>query len=142
MKRFTLAVLVVAILAVPGASLAQGPKAPKGKCAPHAIAYRVAGTVVSGSLTADTGKNRYSGSLVVQVKRANKAAKAAKGTEQTYTLTNARLKLHGEDPSALTADSRVKLKGTITTLAKKCDQTGFTPTVTIKKGTVKPPKPA
>ena len=78
----------------------------------------------------------------MQVTRANKAAKSATGTQQTYTLTNARLRLHGEDPSALTADSRVKLKGTITTLAKKCDQTGFTPTVTIKKGTVKPPKSA
>ena len=141
MTRFTLAVLVVAILAVPGVSLARGPKAPRGTCTPHNVRYRVAGTVVSGSLT-PTGKHTYSGSLVVQVTKASKAAKAATGTQQTYTLTNTRVRLHGEDPAALTADSRVRLEGKITALGKKCDQTGFTATVTIRKGSIKPPKPA
>jgi len=138
MKRFTLAVLAVAILAMPGVGLAKGPTSSK-KCQAHAISYRVAGNLESGSLTANSD-GTYSGSLVVDVKTTNKHAKAAKGTTVTYTLTSAKLKLHGEDPSALTANSRVKLKGTITTLAKKCDQTGFTPTVTIKRGTIKPPK--
>ena len=138
MKRFTLAVLAVAILAMPGVGLAKGPKSPK-KCQAHAVSYRVAGNLESGSLTANSD-GTYSGSLVVDVKKTNKHAKADKGTTVTYTITSAKLKLHGEDPSALTANSRVKLKGTITTLAKKCDQTGFTPTVTIKRGTIKPPK--
>jgi hypothetical protein len=141
MKRFTLAVLVVAILVVPGAGLAKGPKAPTSpkKCVAHAVSYRVAGNLESGALTLNSD-GTYSGSLVVDVKKTNRHAKADKGTTVTYTLTSAKLKLHGEDPSALTANSRVKLKGTITTLAKKCDQTGFTPTVTIVRGTVKPPK--
>jgi hypothetical protein len=33
------------------------------------------------------------------------------------------------------------LKGTITKLAKKCDQTGFTATTVIKKADAKAPKP-
>jgi hypothetical protein len=140
MRRITLLVLALALLAVPGVSQAKAPKPPKGKCLPHAVSYRVSGKLVSGTLTPGTGKNIYSGTLVVQVTKTNKHAKADKGTTQTYTLTNAKLKLHGEDPAALTPDSRVKLKGTITTLAKKCDQTGFTATVTIKSGSIKPPK--
>jgi hypothetical protein len=139
MRRITLAVLALAILAVPGTGLAKGPKAPHGKCQPHAVSYRIAGTLDSGLLTPGTDPNTYDGSLVVEVKRTNHHAKADKGTTQTYTLTGAALKLHGEDPAALTANSRVKLKGTITTLAKKCDATGFTATVTIKRGTVMPP---
>lgn len=140
MRRITLAVFAFAILAVPSAGLAKGPKAPKTPCQPHAVAYKISGTVLSGALTAGSGKNRYSGELTVQVTKANRHAKADKGTTQTYTLTNAKLKLHGEDPAVLTPMSRVKLKGTITTLKKSCDQTGFVPTRTIKSGTIKPPK--
>jgi hypothetical protein len=142
MRRFTLAVLALAILAVPGTSLAKGPNATKGKCQPHAVSYRITGTLDSGSLTPGSDSNTYDGPLVVEVKRTNNHARADKGTTQTYTLTGANLKLHGEDPAALTANSRVKLKGTITKLAKKCDQTGFTATVTIERGTLKPPKTA
>lgn len=138
MKRLSLAALAIAILAMPGVGLAKGPKSPK-KCQAHPVSYKVAGNLESGSLTANSD-GTYDGSLVVDVKKTNKHAKADKGTTVTYTLTSAHLKLHGEDPSALTANSRVKLKGTITTLAKKCDQTGFTPTVTIKRGSIKPPK--
>jgi hypothetical protein len=139
MKRFTLGVLAVAILAMPGVGLAKSPKAGSKKCQAHAVAYRVAGNLESGSLTANSD-GTYDGTLTVDVKKANRHAKAAKGTTVIYTLTSTKLRLHGEDPSALTANSRVKLKGTITTLAKKCDQTGFTATATIKRGTIKPPK--
>jgi hypothetical protein len=139
MKRFALPVLAVAILAMPTAGLAKGPGPTSHKCVAHNVSYRVAGNLESGSLTANSD-GTYDGSLVVDVKRTNKHARADKGTTVTYTLTSATLHLHGEDPTALTANSRVKLKGTITKLAKKCDQTGFTPTVTIKRGTVKPPQ--
>jgi hypothetical protein len=138
MKRLSLAALGIAILAMPGVGLAKGPNSSQ-KCQAHPVSYRVAGNLESGSLTANSD-GTYDGTLVVDVKRTNRHAKADKGTTVTYTLTSAHLKLHGEDPSALTANSRVKLKGTITKLAKKCDQTGFTPTVTIKRGTIKPPK--
>jgi len=109
------------------------------KCKPHGVAYVVGGTLVSGTLTANTD-GTYSGTLTVHVTQANHHAKAVKGTDQTYTLTNAKLKLNGEDPAALVVGSRVKLQGKITRLAKKCDQTGFTATTTIKRGTIKPPE--
>jgi hypothetical protein len=83
----------------------------------------------------------YSGSLTVHVTKTDKHSKADKGATKAYTVTNAKVKLHGENPASLTANSRVNLSGTVTTLAKKCDQTGFIATVTIKKADIKPPKP-
>lgn len=145
------AVLAAAsVLAVVAPVQAQNPKPappkphpPKShKCTPHAVAYRVGGTLVSGSLTQDAGtKKTYSGTLTVHVVRANKHAKADKGTDKAYTLDHARVHLGKLDPAALPVGGRTNLKGTITTLAKKCDQTGFTPTVTIKKADIKAPKP-
>ena len=140
MKRISLLVLAFAILAMPGVGLAKSKPPKANKCQPHNAAYAVAGTLVSGTLAPGTRKHTYTGTLVVHVTKASKHAKSAKGTDQTYTLTNAHLKLHGENPAALTMGSRVKLNGSITTLAKKCDQTGFTPTVTIKRGSIKAPK--
>jgi len=139
MKRFMLAVSAFAILAVPAAGLAKGPPSSAQKCQPHTIAYVASGTLVSGSLTANSN-GTYSGSLVVHVTNVNHHAKAAKGPATTFTLTNAKVKLHGANPAALTANSRVNLSGTITTLAKKCNQTGFTATVTIRRADIKPPK--
>jgi hypothetical protein len=130
-----LGVLALAVAAAPVQA-----KAPKAqKCQPHAVAYIVSGTLVSGSLTANSDGS-YSGSLTVHVTKANDHAKADKGSNKSYTLDHAKAKLHGENPAALTANSRVHLNGTITTLAKKCDHTGFTPTITIKKAGIKPPK--
>jgi hypothetical protein len=137
------AVAAVAIVA-PVQAHSPKPHPPKShKCTPHAVSYRVGGTLMSGSLTKDAGtKKTYSGSLMVEVLRANKHAKSDKGTSKLYTL--AQTKVHfgkGVDPAALVANSRVNLRGNITTLAKKCDQTGFTPTITIKKADIKAPKP-
>jgi hypothetical protein len=148
MKRFVLiAVSALTMLAAPAAGLAKAPppKAPKApppaqKCQPHPAAYTVSGTLLSGSLTANSD-GTYSGTLVVHVTKVNKHAKAAKGGDTTYTLTSAKVKLHNENPAMLTANSRVNLGGTITTLAKKCNQSGFTATVTIAKADIKPPKP-
>jgi hypothetical protein len=109
------------------------------KCTPHGVAYRVSGTLVSGSLTKNAD-GTYSGDLTVHVLKANKHAKADKGTDKGYSLDHAKAKLHGADPAALATGSRVNLKGKVTTLAKKCDQTGFTPVTTIKKADIKPPK--
>jgi hypothetical protein len=110
---------------------------PPNKCQPHAVSYEVSGTLNSGSLTLNSD-GTYSGTLTVQVKKTNMHAKAAKGTVVTYTLTSARVNLHGATPGALAANSRVKLHGTITTVAKKC--TPATPVVTIASGDIKAPK--
>jgi hypothetical protein len=129
---------VLAVTVAPVQAKGPGPKAQK--CQPHPVAYVVSGTLNSGTLTANSDGS-YNGTLVVHVTKTDKhAPKTIKGTDQTYTLTNAKAKLHGENAAALTANSRVHLSGTITTLAKKCNQAGFTATVTIKKADIKPPK--
>jgi hypothetical protein len=91
--------------------------------------------LVSGTLSSDPGKKQtYSGVLTVHVTKTNDHAKADKGQTKTYTLSHAHVSFGaGVNKTFPAVGSRVDLKGTITTLAKKCDQTGFTPTVTIKK---------
>ncbi|MGZ4277151.1 MAG: hypothetical protein ACXVFK_10615 [Solirubrobacteraceae bacterium] len=120
---------------------ADAPHGKSRKCTPHNVAYVVAGTLDSGTLTKNDD-GTYSGDLTVKVARANHHAKADKGTSKTYTLDHAKVNLHGQDPAALTPDSRVRLQGKVTWLAKKCDQTGFTATTTIRRGWIKDPKTA
>ncbi|TMK38902.1 MAG: hypothetical protein E6G56_13135 [Actinobacteria bacterium] len=103
------------------------------RCVPHAVGYNARGTLVSSALT-PSGKGRYSGTLVVNVTKANH--RAPTGT-QTFTLTNAKVKFHGVTPPG-TAGDRVGLHGKITRLAKKCGS--FTPTITIKKVDINRPK--
>jgi hypothetical protein len=62
--------LVAMVFAVPAASLATAPPPKAQKCQPHAVAYIVSGTLVSGWLTANSDAT-YSGSLTVQVTKAN-----------------------------------------------------------------------
>jgi hypothetical protein len=142
MKKVSLLALAIlaafAVVVVPAQAKKQHP-AQSHKCTPHNEAYTVRGTLVSGSLTKNAN-GTYSGTLVVHVNKANSHAKSDKGTTKTYALSDAKAKLHGEDGAALTANSRVTLEGKVTTLAKKCDQTGFTPTVTIAKADIRPPK--
>src|SRR5689334_14735138 len=141
MKKLSVFALIALVALVGGVAQAKPGNHPSKshKCTPHKVSYRAGGTLVSGTLT-ENADGTYTGSLTVHVTSTNKHAKADKGTDVTYTLTNAKGKLHGEDPGALVAGSKVHVKGTITTLAKKCDQTGFTATTVIKKFDVKPPK--
>lgn len=139
MKKIAL-LAVLAVVALVGGGQAAGASTKSNKCQPHKVSYDVHGKLVSGSLTKNSDKT-WSGTLTVHVNRTNKHAKDQKGTDQTYTLDHVKGKVgKGEDPNALTPDSRVEVKGKITKLAKKCDQTGFTPTVTVKHFTVKLPK--
>ncbi len=137
-KIMLIAVFVLATAVAPVQAKPPAPVTPQ-KCQPHAVSYIVSGTLDSGALTANSN-GTYSGSLTVHVTKTNNHAKADKGAHKTYTLTNAKVKLHGENPAALTVNSRVNLKGTITTLAKECSQTGFAAVITIKKADIKPPK--
>jgi hypothetical protein len=146
MRRIILAaVLALGVGVVPAAAKPAHPSHPQHpsqshKCTPHAVAYTVGGTLVSGSLTSD-GRNTYSGTLVVHVTKANHQARADKGTDKSYALAHAKIQLgHGETAAAPLVNSRVKLNGKVTTLGKKCDQTGFSPTITIRNGSIKAPK--
>jgi hypothetical protein len=126
------------------------------KCTPHKVGYVAAGTLASQTLVVDaaaaedsTPKPTYSGDVTIDVTKTNRAAKADKGTTKTYTLDHARVVLGLDDQNAdgrvdladVAATDRVKVIGKVTKLAKKCDQTGFTATITIKKADIKPPKP-
>src|SRR4051812_27478104 len=118
------------------------------KCTPHNVGFTASGTLDSAALTQTAGADtttrkddRYSGSLTVDVKRANH--KAATGS-QTYTLDNDRVKFydanHDGTKDEPKAGDRVKLHGKTTRLAKKCDQSGFTPTTDVRRVQFKPAK--
>ena len=147
MKRIGFAGLCLAA-AVAMPAQAHTTKSDSHKCQPHAVAFTAKGTLESASLTQTQGADttarrddRWSGDVTVDVKRASHHA--ATGS-QSYTLDNARVKFydanhdHAADTPA--AGDRVRVKGRFTRLAKKCDQTGFTSTVTVRRVEFKPAK--
>ena len=151
MRRIAIAALsIVAVVAVPAQAKPDKPQHPakSHKCKPHSVGYRAYGTLTSESLTqtkgADTAKksdDRWSGPLTVDVKRANHHG--ATGS-QDYTLDNARVRFydanHDGTKDEPKAGDRVRVKGKITQLSKKCDATGFTPELTVRKVEFKPAK--
>lgn len=127
------------------------------KCTPHKVAYVASGLLVSQTLTLDGGApgptvtaiaaalhpdahGTYSGDVTVDVKHTNHHARGDKGKTVTYTVSHVHVTFAlpdvNNDGSSglddLAAGDRVKLIGKITALAKRCDQTGFTPTTTIR----------
>jgi ribosomal protein L31 len=135
------ALAITPALAAKPASKPEHPPKP-AKCKVHSVGYNAKGTLVDASgLTqtkgADTttkSDDRWSGDISVDVKKANH--KVLTG-QQTFTLTDARVKWYDADhngtPDTPAAGDRVGLHGKVTRLGKKCDQTGFTATVTVKK---------
>jgi hypothetical protein len=132
----------------PGKTHRQHRAAKQQTCSPHAVGYHARGTLVSSSLTQSAGAatperrdDRYSGSVTVNVTKANH--KASNG-EQTFTLDNAKVKFADADHNRVAdepkAGDRVRLHGKVTKLRRKCDQTGFTPEVTLRKVQFKAPK--
>ena len=137
MRRISLLALALMATTVAVAVPAQAAnhKTASNKCQPLAVSYVVSGTLVSGALTADPGTAKtYSGTLTVHVTKTNNHAKADKSLTKTYALSLADVSFGaGVNKTSPAAGSRVNLKGTITTLAPKCSQTGFTPTISITK---------
>lgn len=141
MKKIAMLGLIATLaLAAPAAGAVTYTPAPppKGhKCTPHNVGYNATGKLIASSLT-ESGKGRYSGTIEVQVNRANHRGLTG---DETFTLTSARVFFHhGVDPANPAVDSRVKLHGKVTQLAKKCPTEGFTPTVTVRKVDIRQPK--
>jgi hypothetical protein len=147
----TFAALLAAIALVVPAQAAntnshgKGPKkqsTKSKKCQPHKVAWVVKGTLVSQALTKNSD-GTYDGTVNIDVTRTSNHAKAEKGkTNAQYTLDNVKAKFIVADQAPpnspsnetdLVAGDRVKLIGKITKLSKKCDQTGFTATTTIRQ---------
>jgi len=111
------------------------------RCLPHGVAYVASGTLVSWTLTKDENANTYSGEVEVEVTRTNHHALADKGKTVKYTVSKAHVTFGLRDtnndgtvgPDDLAKGDSVHLIGKITTLAKKCSQTGFTAETTIRR---------
>jgi hypothetical protein len=109
-------------------------------CTAHNDGYNASGTLVSASLSPAAGHRRYTGTIEVNVTRANH--RSATG-DPTFTLTDARVVFHRDvNPTAPAAGSRVGLHGKITQLPTGCETSGFTPTVTVRDVDIRPAKPA
>ena len=151
-KIITLAVAGAALAVVPAlaAKPADKPAHPPkpAKCKVHSVGYNAKGTLVSQSLTQSKGADtatksddRWSGNVTVTIKKANH-----KVTTSSFDVTDIKVRWYDADHNG-TADTpaagdRVGLHGNVTKLGKKCDQTGFTPTVTLKKVDFKKAKTA
>ena len=135
-----------ALAAKPADKPAHPPK--PAKCKVHSVGYNAKGTLVSQTLTQSQGDttatksdDRWSGNVTVTIRKANH-----KVTTSSFDVTNIKVRWYDADHNG-TADTpaagdRVGLHGKVTKLGKKCDQTGFTPTVTLKKVDFKKAKPA
>lgn len=110
------------------------------KCVAHKVGYVASGTLVSQTLTKNTD-GTYSGEVVVEVTHTNHHAAADKGKTVAYTVANVHVTFGLVDTNSdgsvgvddLAKGDRTHLNGKITTLAKKCDQTEFKATTTIRK---------
>jgi hypothetical protein len=131
--RKLLAILGLCAASVAAPAVAKDHPATSHKCVAHNVSYRVNGTLVSSNLTKGA-HGRYSGTITVLVKTANNVAKPDKGMTKTYTLINARVHFgHGVDKTNPAAGSRVQVQGQLTALSKRCNQTYFIPTLTVKR---------
>ena len=124
MKRI-LMLAGVALATTAASAQAHPPKPPHSAadhCKPRAVGFYATGSLVSQALTQTAGADtstkrddRYSGTVTVDVKRANHRAPA--GT-QTYTLDNDRVHFsHGAAPKA---GDRVKLYGKLSRARHGC----------------------
>jgi hypothetical protein len=98
------------------------------KCLPHNVAYLESGIVdgTTGSTLTVNPDGTWSGTLVVDVTRANHRAKADRGTTVTYTFTNAKLTVRFDGgTNSFAAGERVKLIGKLAAVAEGC--TALTP---------------
>jgi hypothetical protein len=91
----------------------------------HKVGYVEGGTIdaTTASTLAQNADGTWSGTLVVDVTRANHWARADKGKTVTYTFTNATLKVHfdgGATAGTFTAGERVHLIGKLSAAGKHC----------------------
>ena len=116
----------------------------KGRCATRSVGYVAHGDYVSGELTqtlgADTAEvasdDRWSGTIVLDVKRTSKHGRADKGTTKTYAVADAKVRLADRDadgaPDMPVAGDRARVQGKITRVHRKCDAGEFAAQLKIR----------
>jgi hypothetical protein len=110
------------------------------KCKPHKVGYVASGTLVAWKLE-ENKDGTYTGEVEAEVKHTNHHAKKDDNTTKKYEVKNVHVTFGLADTDSdgivgldeLMKGDRVKLIGGITVLAKKCSQTGFTATTTIRQ---------
>ena len=113
-----------------GAGKAKGHSKSKGtsSCKMLSEGYRASGTLTSATLTPGARKDRFDGTLVADITRANH--KALKGS-QTFTLTDARVRFgKGVSSTAPAAGDRVTVHGKTTVPRHGC--TSSTAVITVR----------
>jgi hypothetical protein len=114
------------------------------RCKVHKVGFNGSGALTAygltqsqGAATPAKGDDRYSGTLSVDVTKANH--KAAKGP-QDFTVTDIKVKFGPGVTSPPANGSRVSLHGKITKVNKKCDQSGAG-VITLRQIEIKVAKP-
>lgn len=113
-----------------GAGKAKGHGKGKGtsSCTMLSEGYRASGTLTSATLTPGAREDRFDGTLVADITRANH--KALKGS-QTFTLTDARVRLgKGASSAAPAAGDRVTVHGK--TMVPRHGCTSSTAVITVR----------
>ena len=109
---------------------------------PHNVAYVEAGTVdaATASTLTQHSDGTWSGTLVVDVTRANHRAQQDVGTTVTYTFTNAdlRVRFRGGTTGFASGD-RVRLLGTLQVVGRRCTALSPAPTPVFRVVSVRPP---
>ena len=129
----------------PGANNQGNPNKPSHpsqshKCRPHKVAYVASGTFVSQTLTKNADGS-YSGEVTVKVTHTNHHAMGDNGTTKAYKVENVHVTFALTDTNNdgsvglddLKEGDWVRSIGKITTLAKRCSQSGFTSTTAIRR---------
>lgn len=129
MVSATVGALAVAVPAIAQADKGGNPAKPgkthpaqSHKCKAHNVAYVESGTIDATTASTLAGSNgTWSGTLVVDVKGSNHAAKGDRGKTVTYSFTTAKLRVRlGHGVTGFTAGERVQLIGKLATVGKKC----------------------
>jgi hypothetical protein len=147
-KIGTLVAVGAMAVAVPAAahspnshSTGHGGNSGSHKCQAHRRAYVEGGTVdsVTPSTLAQNSDGTWSGTLVVDVTRANHTAKADRGQTVTYTFDSAQLNVR-LDGGATGFDSgnRVRLIGKLAKVGRRCPAPDPAPAPEFKRIVVHP----
>jgi hypothetical protein len=123
-----------------------GHKGKSHKCKPHGVAFVLGGVFEKDTLVLNSD-GTYSGEIVLkEVTHMNRHVRDAK-TKGPFTVTSAHVSFDLTDINAdgtvglddLKEGDDVTLIGKITTIAKKCDHSSFTPKITFRKVTFSTP---